>query len=95
MQRTCTDAETAYGVGTCQKRVLADVSVENVEGGTVMKQITPDMIREEFMGCVRDLLLWEMPDGESGRETMMRSLFYLQGAYDLANELIARLEGSK
>lgn len=60
------------------------------------KTLTPDIIRQEFMDCVRDLMIWEMPDeGEASQENKTRALFYIQGAHDLAMELIARLEGDK
>lgn len=53
--------------------------------------ITPDIIRKEFMGLVNDLCLWDTPEDESGNEFKTRSLFYIQGAYDMAAGLIHRL----
>ena len=60
-----------------------------------MEKLTPDIIRQEFMDCVRDLCIWETPDEECGNEVKTRELFYIQGAYDLANQLIKRLEEKK
>lgn len=58
-----------------------------------MDKLTPDIIRQEFMGCVRDLLIWDMPDeGEASQEIKTRALFYIQGAYDLAECLIRKME---
>ncbi len=52
------------------------------------KMLTPDDIRAEMMGIIRDLCIWECDDA-----TVTRSLFYIQGAYDLADSLIKRMEG--
>lgn len=57
--------------------------------------ITPDIIRQEFMHLVYDLVIWDTPEGESGSEFKTRCLFYIQGAYDMADQLIKRLEEEK
>lgn len=57
--------------------------------------ITPDIIRKEFMGLVCDLMIWETPDEDCGNELKTRELFYVQGAYDMADQLIKRLEVKK
>lgn len=55
-----------------------------------MKNLTPDMIREELMSCIGDLCIWEIPEGDQAR-----TLFFIQGAYDMAHALIKRMEAEK
>lgn len=54
------------------------------------KMLTPDDIRSELMNLIHDLCIWECDD-----ESVTRSLFYIQDAYDLADSLIKRMEGKK
>lgn len=60
-----------------------------------MKQITAEIIHDEFMSCVKDLCICGIPDDETSNEYKTRSLFYIQGAYDMANSLIKRLKDEK
>lgn len=54
------------------------------------KMLTPDDIRAEMMDLIRDLCIWDCDD-----ESVTRALFYINGAYDLANNLIERMEGKE
>ena len=58
------------------------------------KTITPDVIRKELMELIDSLCIWETPE-KDGDEFKTRCLFYIQGAYDMADQLIKRLEGKK
>ncbi len=52
--------------------------------------ITPNEVRTELMDIIQSLCIWECDDA-----SVTRSLFYIQGACDLADSLIKRMEGQK
>ena len=100
---TCPDSFCRYrnALGHCMNTgsciavtAKAEVAMPiKTEVTDMSKALTADIVRQEFMGCVRDLLIWETPDeGESSNEVKTRRLFYIQGAYDLAECLIRKLE---
>lgn len=57
--------------------------------------ITPDIIRKELMVLIDSLCIWDCPDENGGSEWKTRSLFYIQGAYEMADVMIKKLEESK
>lgn len=57
--------------------------------------ITPDIIRQEVMQMIRESCVWDIPAEGDNAQDLTRTLFYICGAYDLAHNLINRLEGRK
>ena len=99
---TCPDSlcEFRNSLGYCSRTggCIANKTVEvpiQKEETPLAETITPDIIRKELMGLIDSLCIWDCPDENGGSEWKTRSLFYIQGVYDMADQLIKRLEGKK
>jgi hypothetical protein len=50
--------------------------------------LTKEAILQELDSLIEDLLVWEL----EGPESMIKALYYIDGAHDLCKGLIKRLE---
>ena len=89
-----------YSGSDCTEQMLTD-AYELLKG---MKKpgkakapdgLTPEAVMGKVLELIQSLLVWEISDGESGNEAKTRSLYYIAGMTDLADELIKMMEGTK
>lgn len=55
--------------------------------------MTPDEVRKEALNLITDVSPWEIKGGDA--ETSVRTLFYISGIVDMAQEICERMEEGK